>query len=348
MKVGLIGFGMAGQVFHAPMITAAGMQLAKVQTNDKGNRDYALHTYPGVEVVENSASILQDETIELVVIATPNEYHAPLAKEALLAGKNVVVDKPFTVTTSEADALIALAQSKQLLLSVFQNRRFDSDFLTVSKLLKNNTLGDIVEFESHYDRFRGQRKVGAWREEAVPGSGILYDLGAHLIDQALVLFGMPESLFADVRKQREGAGVDDYFCLKLYYPNRLIVTLGAGMLVAQPKPRFIVNGTGGSFVKYGLDVQEELLKKGIFPSADMDWGLEPKERWGTLVSYGSDEKAIEKVRSEPGDYRVFYQNIAAALKGDATLLVQPEQSRAVIRLIELAIQSNESRKVISI
>lgn len=345
VKVGLIGYGMAGQVFHAPMLMASGLDLAKIQTNNAASRSLARERYPNAALVDNENIILEDAAIQLVVIATPNVFHFPLAKKALEIGKNVVVDKPFTITSQQADELIALAESKKLVLSVFQNRRWDSDFLTISKLLKNNTLGDIVEFESHYDRYRPQPKQHAWREEPKPGSGVLYDLGAHLIDQALQLFGLPQALYADIRTQRPTAQVDDYFSLKLYY-EKSIVTLGAGSLVAQPRPRFILNGNKGSYVKYGLDIQEDTLKKGIFPSEGAPWGKEPENNWGTLVWDQNGSLVSEILPSEKGDYRCFYRNIKDAIEGRAPLQVLPRSSRDVIKVIEWAIESNRLRKVL--
>ncbi len=347
MNVGLIGYGLGGRVFHAPILTAAGLKLTKIMTNNLESRNLAAISYPAAEIVEVAEQIFNDPKIDLVVITVPNQFHFPLAKQALESGKNVVVDKPFCVNSAEGEILVALASKKQLILSVYQNRRFDSDFLTVSNLLKNNELGDIVEFISRYERFRIDVKIEAWREKEMPGSGVLYDLGAHLIDQALVLFGMPDSLFADIRAQRKQAKADDYFELKLYYSTNLIVTLGAGMLVAQPGARFMINGENGSFVKFGMDVQEEHLKGGILPSDILNWGVEPESLWGTLALDKKGSVSTQKVESSIGDYRLYYANVKDAIQGNAELKVTATEALNVIKIIEKSVDSNRIRKVVN-
>ncbi len=254
MKVGLIGYGMAGQVFHAPVITAVPhLQLSKV-VERRG--DTSRQRYPWVEVVRDAAALFEDKDIELVVVATPNASHFDLARQALLAHKHVVVDKPFTITSEQAQQLIELARRQNTLISVFQNRRWDGDFQTVSQIVRQGCLGRLVEYESHFDRFRNYfSPERAWREEAGLGSGVLFDLGSHLIDQAQVLFGLPQMLTADIRSQRDVGKADDQFELVLHYDN-LKVTLKAGLLVREPGPRFALHGTAGSFVKYGVDPLE--------------------------------------------------------------------------------------------
>ena len=268
--VGLIGYGMAARVFHAPVIESVPrLKLRKVVER---SGDESRKRYPHVEVVRDADELLRDDEINLVVVATPNASHFDLARRSLLAGKHVVVEKPFTNTSAEALELIESARRQGRLLSVNHNRRWDGDFLTVREILKAGLVGRLVEYESHYDRFRDRPREGAWREEEGPGSGILFDLGSHLIDQALVLFGSPRAVTADVRRQREFARADDNFELLLDYDG-LKVTLGAGMLVREPRPRFRLHGTEGSFVKHGMDPQEEALKRGLTPSAP-DWGVE--------------------------------------------------------------------------
>jgi len=266
--VGLVGYGMAARVFHAPVVAAVpGLKLRKVV--ERGG-ELSRERYPWVEVVREADELLRDEEIKLVVVATPNDSHFGLARRALLAGKHVVVEKPFTVTSEEARQLIELARARGRLACAHQNRRWDGDFLTVRKLLEGGLLGRLVEFESRFDRFRDQPRPGAWREAEGPGGGILYDLGSHLIDQALVLFGAPRAVTADVRIQREFARADDYFDVRLDYDG-LRVALGAGMLARLPTPRFVLRGTRGSFVKRGLDPQEEALKRGHAPGGP-GWG----------------------------------------------------------------------------
>jgi scyllo-inositol 2-dehydrogenase (NADP+) len=337
--VGLIGFGMAARVFHAPLITSVpAFRLKKVVERHSDN---SRERYPSTEVVRDTEAILQDEEIEMVVVATPNATHFDLARQSLLAGKHVVVEKPFTTTSNQADQLIDLARKQNRLISAHHNRRWDGDFLTVKKLLEEGIPGRLVEFESHYDRFRNRPRPNAWREEEGEGTGILFDLGSHLIDQAHVLFGVPKMITADLRAQREFARAIDSFELILHYAD-LKVTLKAGMLVRARLPRFILHGTAGSFVKYGMDPQEEALKHGRSP-LEPGWGEEPHEQWGTL-SVDVDGLPVEsKVETIAGNYVSYYQNVADSIAGRAELLVKPEQARNTIRAIEIAIQSNDQK-----
>ena len=314
IRVGLVGYGLAGSVFHAPLIGACEhMQLSAVLTS----RDAPERVSTLEELLERS---------ELVVIATPNATHFEIAAAALKAGKHVVVDKPFAVTLDEADELIALAKQRQRVLTVFHNRRWDSDFLTVQKVLPQ--LGEVKLFDAHWDRFRPEIKRG-WREEPQPGGGVLSDLGAHLIDQALLLFGMPDGISADVLGQRTGAQVDDYFDLTLHYGERR-VCLRCSTLVAQPRPRFAIHGTAGSFAKYGLDPQEAQLKGGMDPRAP-EFALDPNN--GT-ITLGDGRHG--KVPSERGNYRAFYAGVADAILDGAPVPVDPRDARAGLVLIDLA------------
>ncbi len=344
VKVGLIGYGMAGRVFHAPVIVAvAGLQLAKV-VERRG--ETARQRYPWVEVVREAAALFEDEAIELVVVATPNATHYDLARQALLARKHVVVDKPFTLTTEQAGQLIELARQQNKVLSVFQNRRWDGDFQTVSQIVRQGCLGRLVEYESHFDRFRNYfSPERAWREQGGPGSGVLFDLGPHLLDQAQVLFGLPQMLTADIRSQREVGKADDQFELILHY-DHLKVTLKAGLLVREPGPRFALHGTEGSFVKYGVDPQEEALKRGLSPQ-EADWGLEPQAQWGTLNTQIDGLHFYGQVETIRGCYPAYYENVYQAITGQAGLIVKPEEARNTIRLIELALQSNAEKRTVA-
>ncbi|MBD1396163.1 Gfo/Idh/MocA family oxidoreductase [Pontibacter sp. JH31] len=348
LNVGLLGFGMAGRVFHAPIITAVeGLQLRKIRAGRPESVALAQERYPQAEVVPDDQCILQDDTIDLVVVATTNSTHFSLAKAALMAGKHVIVEKPFTVTSAEASELMALAKSQNKLLTVYHNRRWDSDFRTVQKVLKSNMLGRLVEYEAHFDRFRQAPKADTWKEEATPGTSLLYDLGSHLIDQALYLFGPPHEVWADLRIQRTGSQIVDNFDVTLSYKNGLKVILKAGMLVKQPGPRFILSGEQGSFVKYGLDVQEAALKSGLSPASTVDWGVEPAEIWGRVSTEYKDLQITGTIESEAGDYRGFYQNVYNAIMGQEELVVKPEQARHTIRVIELAMQSSlEGRRLL--
>ncbi len=342
INVGLVGYGLAGRVFHAPIITSVpNLRLKKVverHANDSSKR------YPEVEVVRDVSDLLKDDEIDLVVITTPNTSHFQFARDSLMAEKHVVVEKPFTTTSAEAQHLIDLARGQNRIITVHQNRRWDGDFQTVKRLLDEKLLGRLVEYESHFDRFRNYEQPGAWREEDEPGSGILFDLGSHLIDQAQVLFGVPQMIMADIRIQRDFARTADNFELILYY-EQLKVTLKAGMLVREPSPRFILHGTEASFVKYGLDVQEEALKQGLTPEAP-HWGEEPDEQWGTLYTQAGEQTLQQRIETVPGRYQAFYQNLVEAINGETELIVKPEEAMNTIRVIELATESSQKRAAI--
>lgn len=342
ITVGLVGFGMSARVFHAPFLDADPHFYIKTVV-ERHDRKSQMH-YPYVSVVKNMEELLADPEIELVVITTPNTTHFPLAQMALEADKHVVVEKPFTVTAGKADQLTELAHQKKKLLSVFQNRRWDGDFLTVRNILEAGCIGRLVEFESHFDRFRNYQKPDSWREESLPGSGILYDLGPHLIDQALILFGLPEAITADIRQQRDGSRTDDQFEVILHYPG-LKVTLKAGMLVRAPLPRFILQGTQGSFVKYGLDPQEEALNQGKSP-ARSDWGREANHLWGDLITEFEGLHFDGKIETIPGCYQKYYENIYKVIRKNEKPIVTAGQARNTIRIIELAFRSNEEQRTI--
>jgi len=315
----LIGRGFGGSVFHAPLIRAVpALELI------------------GIAGAADAEAAAVAEDADLIVIATPNRTHFPLARAALEAGKHVVVDKPFTVTLAEADALIALALQQDRRLAVFHNRRWDGDFLTVERLLDSGRLGEPSLFEAHWDRFRPALREG-WKEDPEEGSGLLLDLGPHLVDQALILFGPPEALTADVAVQRPGSRVDDYFAVTLHYGNMRAV-LGASTLVAAPRPRFAVHGTGGSFVKSGLDPQEAELKSGVDPR---DVGRDP--RGGVLIL---PDGTRETIPTERGRYLAFYEAMAEAVLGGGPVPVEPGEARETMRLIDLAARSGrEGRRL---
>lgn len=344
MQVGLIGYGMAGRVFHAPVIAAVPrLRLTRVvERRGQTSRE----RYPTVEVASEAAALFEDEEIELVVVATPSSSHFDLARQALLADKHVVVDKPFALTSAQAQELIDLGRQQHKVVSAFHNRRWDGDFRTVSQLVNQGVLGRLVEYESHFDRFRNYfSPERAWRETVGPGGGVLFDLGPHLIDQALVLFGLPRMVAADIRSQREAGKADDQFELILHYDG-LKVTLKAGLLVRQPGPRFALHGTAGSFVKYGVDPQEDALKGGRSPR-EPDWGVEPETAWGTLDTQIGGLHFRGKLETVPGGYQSYYENVYQAIRGEAELLVKPEEARNTIRIIELAVQSNAEKRTVA-
>jgi predicted dehydrogenase len=333
INVGLVGWGFAAKVFHAPVIRATeGLQLTAI-VQRSGTAD---PPSSGVDFVRSVDELLQ-RNVDLVVVATPNATHHPIAKQCLLAGKHVVVDKPFTVTVHEAEELVQTAREKKRILSAYQNRRYVGDFQTVQLLLRKEALGRVTVYEAHYDRFRPQLKPNAWREEALPGSGIWYDLGAHLLDQALVLFGIPQAISADIRIERDNAMADDAFDVTLHYA-RMRAILRATMLAAYPGPAFAIHGTNGSFIKYGLDPQEGALKAGRSPN-EPDWDLEPEEAFGRLAT----PQGVQVIPTVPGNFRHYYENIRDAINGDAGLAVTPEQVLNVMRGLELAIESSRKR-----
>lgn len=343
LHTAFVGYGSGGRIYNAPILSSvSGFKVVKILTSSPNNIRAANSDFPEAEVVADISGILEDPSIHLVILVLPNHLHYTFGKQILEAGKNLLVEKPFTPHVKEANELINLAHKNKLVLSVNHNRRWDSDFRTVKKLIEKDFLGRVVEYEAHFDRFRNEIKPGWKEEKELPGSGILYDLGSHLIDQALHLFGLPKEVFADIRMQRDNAQVPDNFELLLFYPQ-LKVTLKAGTLVKEKGPTYSVHGTKGSFVKYGADVQEEALKNGENPKNSSNWGKEPKEIWGKLNTV--DKK--ELFPGEAGDYRVVYQNLYNAITSGAALEVKPEQARDVIRIIEAAQQSQDERRVVT-
>ena len=343
VRIGLIGYGLAGATFHAPLIASVeGMTLARVASSNEAK---VKQDFPDAEVSADPMQVIHAADVDLVVLATPNLEHFRLAKEALLAGKHVVVEKPFTVTVEEGEELLRLAHECGRLLSVFQNRRWDNDFLTVRRCIESGALGAIVTYEAHFDRYRPDVRK-RWREENLPGSGTLYDLGAHLIDQALVLFGLPETVSADVGTQRQGAQAGDYFHLMLGY-GTLRVILHSGFIVRQPGPHFQVHGRSGSFIKYGLDPQEDALRAGQRPGGNASWGVEPPALHGQLTLDRNGEAATQTVESLPGRYQAFYQGMYDAITAGAPLPVEASDGLNVIRVIESALSSSREKRVIA-
>ena len=337
INVALASYGMSGKVFHAPLLEAhPHLQLHKILER---HRSESAERYPEAEIVRQYEDLLTDGSIDLVVVNTPNPYHYDMAKMALEAGKHVVLEKPFTNTTEEAQRLIDLAKKQNRMLTVFQNRRWDSDFRTVQKVLTANVLGTVVEYEAHYDRFRNYVEENTWKEEDGPGSGILYNLGSHMIDQALVLFGMPDTLYAKLSTQRAGGQVPDAYHLILDYSDKQVV-LKSSYLVRDLGPRYKILGSQGTFTKYGIDPQEDLLKLGVSPN-NSQIGIESEDDWGTLDTELNGLHFRGRIASETGDYTLFYDNLYQVLQGKEDPAVKPEEARDVIRLIELAYESDK-------
>ena len=340
LNVALVGYGFVGKIFHAPLIAhTPGLHLHSVVSSDAGK---VQADYSEVRVVADAQIAFADPDIDLVVIAAPNTVHAPLAEAALAQGKHVVVDKPFTVTLEQARQVVAHAARAQRIVSVFQNRRWDTDFLTAQKLIAQNALGEVAEFHSHFDRYR-PIVADRWRERDQPGSGVWYDLGPHLLDQALQLFGMPEAISADIALQREGAQTADYFHVLLRYP-KLRVVLHAGALVAAHGLRLAVHGTRGSYLKYGMDPQEDALRDGQVPG-QTGWGKDPQP--GTLYSGAQDEARAEVMESVPGDYLRYYSLLRDAILQGSEPPVTTAQALQVMAMLEWGMRSSTERREIA-
>jgi len=344
IKTALCSFGMSGLVFHSPFLSInPGFNFYAVWERTKNEAE---KKFPNVITYRTLDEMLSDELVELVIVNTPNYTHFEYAQKALQAGKHVIVEKPFTVTVKEAQQLIDLAKKKNKILSVYQNRRYDSDYKTIKKVLDKKLLGEVVEAEFHFDRYREELSPKQHKEVPGPGTGVLYDLGAHLIDQALQLFGWPSKLFADIRTIRPVSKVDDYFEVLLYYPN-LRVRLKASYSVREALPGYIIHGLKGSFIKPKTDVQEALLQAGSIPGG-ADWGREPETEKGLLHTEIDGVEERKYIDSEQGNYDDYYSGIYEAIRNNKPVPVTAEEGMNVIRIIETAFESSEAQKVIQL
>ena len=328
----LLGYGYAGKTFHAPLISACeDLRLYGIVSSKP---EQLSADWPTARCWLTLELALQDAAVDLIVIATPNDLHFKQAQSALLAGKHVVVDKPFTVTVSEARQLDALAKRQGLLLSVFHNRRWDADFLTLRQLLDSGRLGQLSQFASHFDRYRPEIRQ-RWREQGGAGSGLWYDLGPHLLDQALQLFGPPSGITAYLAAQRQGAKATDYFHVQLHYPLTHVVLHGS-CLVSGGNPRYAVHGDLASYIKYGLDTQETDLKQGK-AAGGPGWGVDPLP--GELMVAEADVTDCTQLDNQLGDYRQYYQQVAAAIRGHAANPVSAAEAADVMEWLERAVRS---------
>lgn len=343
INTAIASYGMSGMVFHGPLLRGSG--LFKVTKIWERTKDLSRKHFPEAKIVRTYDEILQDEGIELVIVNTPDHTHFQLASQALRAGKHVVVEKPFTQKASEGYELIRQANKAGRLITVFQNRRWDSDFLTVKKIAESQLLGRIVEYEAHFDRYRNYVQ-DSWKEDPSTGTGTLYNLGPHLIDQALLLFGWPDEIYADLHIRRTHGRIDDAFELKMYYPG-FKATLRASYLMREPGPKYQLHGTEGSFVKYGSDNQEELLKKGHSVSC-RDMGVEPSDIHGILHTELSGIATRGRVESLRGNYSLFYEQLAEAIRYNKPVPVDPVDALRVIHIIETAFESHKAGKRIPI
>jgi len=351
LKVALFGYGLAGSAFHAPLIAATkGLELSAIVTSNKERVAKAKSDYPEAKIIADGEEIFRNaQSFDLVVIATPNKLHVPLAEKALKHGLSAVIDKPFATSAKEAEALIAQHKKSGKLLTVFQNRRWDNDFLTVQKLIREGKLGQIRRFESRYERFRPEINQDAWREagSADDAGGLLFDLGSHLIDQAVVLFGRPLQVYAELPKRRSGAQVDDDSFVALTFDNGVIAHLWMSLTAREKGQRYLINGTNGSYVKDNLDPQENDLRAGLRPG-NGNWGIEPESQWGTL-SYEEDGQTIsQKVESTPGNYPDFYKQVFEAITNNGKSPVDLAEALTVMQCLEAAQKSAHNGMVVSL
>jgi scyllo-inositol 2-dehydrogenase (NADP+) len=341
IKTALLSFGMSGKVFHAPFINFhKGFELAGAWER---SRKEIQEAYPGVKSYAALESVLADDSIQLVIVNTPTNTHFEYAKAALLAGKDVVVEKAFTTTVAEAMELKSIVEKKGVKISVFQNRRWDSDFKTVQKIKKSAVLGDIVEAELRFERYKPAIGPKQHKEVAGPGAGLLNDLGPHLIDQALCLFGMPQALYADIRTVRENSVVDDWFDISLHYKN-IRVRLKSSLVVCEQLPGFVLHGTKASFIKRRADVQEVNLLAGMLPNTT-DWGTEPEDDNGFL--FKADDE-VEEIKTEQGNYYDYYDAVYKAITDNKPMPVTCDDGINVMRIIEAAVKSNAEKRIVSL
>ncbi|MFH6767901.1 Gfo/Idh/MocA family oxidoreductase [Gaetbulibacter aquiaggeris] len=344
INTALCSFGMSGRLFHAPFISVnPKFNLYGVFERTK---NLAKAIYPAVKTFRSLESMLADEAIELVIVNTPNITHYEFAKKVVNAGKHLVIEKPFTATVTEAEELIALAKKKQVVMSVYHNRRYDSDFKTVQKILNEGCLGIMVEAEFHYDRFVPELSYKVHKETPTDAVGSLYDLGSHLIDQALQLFGLPKAVFADLDTYRPNSKVADYFDLKLYYPSHRVI-LKSSYFVREPLPGNIIHGTQGSFIKPKADVQEKDLQAGKMPGAH-NWGIEPDNEKGLLHTEKDGKIIKEFIPTLNGNYMEYYNGMYEAVRNNKDAPVTGKDAMQVIKVIEAALKSNKERKVIDL
>ena len=342
IKTALTSFGMSGLVLHGPLLKVnPGYEVIQIYERTKNN---SKDLFPDAEIVRSYDTILQNPEIELVVVNVPDKFHYQMVKQALEAGKHVIVEKPVTQRSKDAEELLEIARRKNLVFTVFQNRRWDGDFLTVQKVIKNGNMGRLIEFESHYDRYRTFIQPDTWKEEGDEYAGVLHNLGSHMVDQAFVLFGKPSAVTAHLRIVREGGRVNDYYDLRLEYENFSAV-LKCTYLAKNPGPRYSIFGEYGTFHKWGIDPQEEMLKAGHLPQGD-GWGKESPDDWGVLVYEKEGVNFEGQVETLPGNYNAVYDNLCDAIRNGGELAVKPEESIEVLKILEACLESNREKKTI--
>lgn len=340
IRVGLVGFGLAGRVFHAPLISSVeGLELAAVVQRSS---NLAAERYPGTTLYRSVEELLADSSIKLIVVATPNDTHFPIAMQALEAAKNVVIDKPVALASAQVAELVELAGGLGLHVIPFHNRRWDGDFRTIETILREKALGSLVHFESNFDRWKPEPSSRAWKDDSGQG-GILFDLGTHIVDQALTLFGPPESVGAEVRRERDGEGANDSFTIRLHYYTGFSVALSANCLASLARPRFYLRGSRGNYWKWGLDPQEDSLSQITHIEAP-NWGKDAPEHWGSLRVDVDGGIVTHPVETAPGDYRLFYAAVRDALLGTAESPVAGIDAWRTARVLEWAIESAHTHR----
>lgn len=342
IKTAITSFGMSGLVFHGPFLKInPGFEVVNILERTKNN---SRQMFPEAKIVRSYQEILENDEIELVIVNTPDKFHYEMARQAILHGKHVIVEKPVTLKSSEATELVGLALEKNVVFTVFQNRRWDGDFRTVQTVLNGKKIGRLVEFESHYDRYRNFITPDTWKEEGDEFAGVLYNLGSHMVDQVYVLFGKPLSVTAHLKIVRTGGIVPDYYDIRLEYQD-FAALLKCSYLVKKNGPRYILHGEFGTFYKSGIDPQEELLKAGNLPVGEK-WGTEHAEDWGKLY-YEKDGKDLEEViETLPGNYHLFYDNVFDAIRNGVELYVKPEETVEVLKILEACIKSNREKRTV--
>lgn len=343
IRVGVVGFGLAGRVFHSPLIASVeGLQLAAVVER---STSVAAERYPGIAVYRSAEEMIADRSLDLIVVASPSGTHFDVARQAMEAGKHAVVDKPVAVRSSEISELMAIAKRRGVLMVPFHNRRWDGDVQTVQQVLREGSLGRVVCMESRMDRWAPGATRRAWKNEAAEGGGVLLDLGTHLIYVAMLLFGLPEGVSAEVGRERDGEGADDSFTVRLRYPE-VRVMLESNLLSSPTGPRFVLRGTRGNFHKSGVDVQEAELSK-ITRIETTEWGRDPESQWGTLTVATEAGMTARTVETAPGDYRKFYLGVRDALTGKGEAPVPAVEAWRAARIVEWARESSEERREIA-
>jgi len=335
---------MSGQVFHGPALKVnPGFEVVSILERSK---DISKKIFPEAVIVRSYNEILENGEIELVIVTTPDKFHYDMSKEAILRGKHVVVEKPATLDSSQAAELVNLAREKGVIFTVYQNRRWDGDFLTVQKVLAENKLGRLIEFESHFDRYRTFITPETWKEEGDKYTGVLYNLGSHMVDQVYVLFGKPLAVTAHLKIVRTAGVVTDYYDIRLEYQN-FAALLKCSYLVKKPGPRYILHGEWGTFFKSGIDPQEEMLKAGNLPVGE-NWGTEPRENWGTIFYQKDGKDFVEVIETIPGNYNIFYNNLYNVIRNDAELFVKPEEAVEVLKILEACLHSNREKRMVNL